>query len=787
MPASTTAVPSPAGIAVDSQGNVYISSAVRVRKVTPDGIITTIAGNGTRGFSGDGGKATDASFRAPIGLAVDQFGNVYVADNSNGRVRKIDAAGIITTYAGIDGNASTPLGDGGPATSAYLGNVGDLALDSSGNLYVSTGGRIRKIQPSGAGFVSSPSSLTFSYSIGGTAPTSQNLNITSTGGVLTYTTSASSTGNWLSVSPANGSAPGLLTVSVNPAGLAGGATYQGSILLTPGGSGNSPLTINVSLTVAGAGAPTINTGQIFNATGYQTKLAPDTVFALFGANLGPASLIQATAPNYPANLSGTSVMFTPVGGGAPIAAKLVYTFATQVAGILPSSIPPGTYAVTVTYNTLTSAPQNVTVVARSFGIAAANSAGSGTAQATIANINGALSLTRFTAGSVNFGGNTWTLSPAHPGDTIVLWGTGGGADALNDNGGSSGDQTAAGNFIVTAGTRQITPLYAGTSFGYPGLFQINFQLPTDIATDCFTTVKVIAGGEVSNTVVIPIAAAGQTSCTDPSTPDSILSKIDAGANINVGAFAIARITATASNITQETVSGSVFSFTPAEWTIAHSGPVFGACRLYDRTYPSGGKDPGSPDAYLNAGTRLPLSGPNLAAGTGLGTVSTVLGPSYDAPLASGTLAASGSYTISGTGGADVGPFSSTTVFPASFTATNFSSITAIDRSQPLTFTWSGTGIDQVSIILTSSLTAGGLVHITTLNCNVPSGPGTYTVPAAALATLLPAAVSGTAFGGVSIGGSNTQGKFTANLTKGGQLDLGTFWSTIGVAKNIAVQ
>uniref|UniRef100_Q01T33 NHL repeat containing protein n=1 Tax=Solibacter usitatus (strain Ellin6076) TaxID=234267 RepID=Q01T33_SOLUE len=786
--AATTAVPSPAGIAVDAQGNVYISSAVRVRKVTPDGIITTIAGNGTRGFSGDGGPATAATFRGPIGLAVDAFGNVYVTDNSNGRVRKIDAAGTITTYAGIDGNASTPLGDGGPATSAYLGTVGDLALDSSGNLYVATGGnngRIRKIQPSGAGFTASPASLTFSYSIGGSAPASQTLNITSSGGVLTYTASASSTGNWLSVSPATGSTPGTLTVSANPAGLAGGATYQGSILLTPPGSGNSPLTINVSITVAGAGAPRVNSGGIFNATGYQTKLAPDTVFTLFGANLGPASLVPATGPNYPDNLSGTSIRFTPVGGGAPIAARLVYTLASQVAGILPSSIGPGTYAVTVTYNTLTSAPQNVTVVARSFGIAAANSAGSGTAQATIANINGGLSLTRFTAGSLSFGGNTWTLSPAHPDDSVVLWGTGGGADPQNDAGGSSGDQTAAGNFVVTVGTRQITPLYAGTSFGYPGLFQINFKLPTDIATDCFTTVTVTAGGEISNTVVIPIAAASQSSCTDPATPASILSKIDAGANINIGAFAIAKMTA--SNVTQETASGSVFSFTPTEWTILNSGPAFGACRLYDRTYASGGKDPGSPDGFLNAGTRLALSGPNLAAGSGLGAVSTALGPSYAASFANGTLGAGGSYTISGAGGTDVGAFTSTTVFPPSFTATNFGSITTINRTQPLTFTWSGTGIDQVAIILTSSVTGGGLVHITTLNCNVPAGPGSYTVPAAALAGLLPAAATGTAFGSVSIEGLNTQGKFTANLTKGGELDLGTFWSNTGVAKNIAVQ
>ncbi len=779
--ATSAAVPSASGIAIDAQGNVYISSAVRVRKVTSAGIITTIAGNGTRNFTGDGGPATAATFRAPIGLAVDQIGNIYVADNSNGRVRKVNAAGIISTYAGIDGNASTPLGDGGPATNAYLGNVGDLMVDANGSVYVSTGGgsgRIRKIDPSGAGFVSSPASLGFSYTIGSVAPSAQTLNITSTGPVLGFT--ATSTGGWLSVSPVSGSTPGTLTVSVNPAGLAGGATYQGTILLTPSGTGSSPLSITVSITVTGAGAPTINAGGIFNATGYQTKLAPGVVFVAFGANLGPAGLVPATGPDYPSTLSGTSITFTPVGGGTPIPARLVYTYASQIAGILPSSIAPGNYAVTVTYNALTSAPQNVTVVARSFGIAAANSAGTGTAQATIANINSGLSLTRFTAGSLSFGGNTWTLSPAHPGDTIVLWGTGGGADAANDSGGSSGDQTAAGNFMVTAGTRQITPLYAGASFGYPGLFQVNFTLPTDIAPDCFNTINVTAGGEVSNSVVIPIAAAGQTSCVDPSTPASVLAKLDSGANINFGAFAIAKVTSQAT--TQETASGSVFRFTPSEWTILNSGPVFGACRIYDRIFPQNGKDPGSPDALLNAGIRLSLAGPNLAAGSGLGTTSTVLGPAYVASLNVGTLA-TGSYTLTGPGGTDVGPFTATTVFPGSFSATNVASITSINRSQPLTLTWTGTGIDQVSIILATSLTAAGQQHLTTLQCTVPSAPGTYTIPAAALAKLLPT----TTTGNITITGINTTGKFTANLTKGGQLDIGNFWSEIGTGKNIVVQ
>ena len=781
--ATAAAVPSPGGITVDAQGNVYISSARRVRKVAPNGMITTIAGTGTAGFSGDGGPGTSATLRGPVGLGVDQFGNVYVADNSNGRVRKIDAAGIITTYAGIDGNASTPLGDGGPATNAYLGNVGDLMVDSSGNVYVEARGGIRKISPAGAGFIATPSSLSFSATTGGAAPASQSVNITSSGAALSFTASASSTGNWLSVTPTSGTTPATLSASANTSGL-GAGTYTGTITLTPSGAGNSPLAISVTLTISGANSPVINTGQIYNATGYQAKLAPDTVFVIFGSNMGPSAIQIATAPNYQTLFGGTSITFTPTAGGNAVDAKIVYTLAGQVAGLLPSAITPGTYAVRVTYNGLTSAPQNVTVVARSFGIAAANSGGSGMAQATIGNVNNGISLTRFTAGSVSFNGLNWTLTPAHPGDTIVLWGTGGGADAANDTGGTSGDQTAAGNFRVTAGSRTITPLYAGASSGYPGLWQINFTLPTDMTSDCFMTVSVSAGGEVGNSVIIPVAATGQANCVDPTMPAPIFSKLDSGATINMGAFALARVTS--SGVTQETASGSILSFTPTEWTILSSGPVFGACRVYDRTYPQNGKDPGAADSFLNTGTRLALSGPNLAAGSGLGVTATPSGPFYLASLAQGTFT-SGSYTITSTGGADVGPFSSTTVFPATFNATNFASIATINRSQPLTFTWTGTGFDQVGIIVATSLTTGGLQHLTTLQCTVPAGPGTYTVPAAALAVLLPATLSGTSFGNVTLTGINTQGTFTANLTRGGQLDIGTFWAEIGVGKNIAVQ
>lgn len=704
---------------------------------------------------------------------------MYVADNSNGRVRKIDAAGIITTYAGIDGNASTPLGDGGPATSAYLGNVGDLMVDSAGNVYVSARGGIRKIAPAGAGFIATPSSLSFSATSGGAAPAAQSVNITSSGAALGFTASASSDGNWLSVTPTAGTTPASLSVSVNPAGR-GAGTYTGTITLTPSGVGNSPLAITVTLTVTGAGNPSINSGQIYNASGYQAKLAPNTVFVIFGSNMGPAAIEIASAPNYPDDLSGTSVTFTSTADGSVVTAKMVYTLAGQIAGLLPSSAAPGTYAVRVKYNGLTSLPQTVTVVSRSFGIAAANSGGSGTAQATIGNVNNGISLTRFTSGSVSFNGLNWTLTPAHPGDTIVLWGTGGGAATPGVN------QTAAGNFQVKAGANTITPLYAGASAEYPGLWQINFTLPTDMASDCFLSVSVSASGEIGNTVIIPVAATGQANCVDPTMPASLLSKLDSGAKITMAAFALAKITQTSTSTTQESASGSVLSFTPAQWTILNSGPVFGYCRLYDRTYPQNGSDPGNPTAFLDAGSRIGVAGPGLAAGFGMGTVSTVFGPSYAGSPTSGTYRA-GTYTITGTGGSQVGSFTTSTTFPGAFTVTNWDSITSVDRTKPLVLNWTGTGVDNVAVVLSTAVTSGGFVHISTLNCMIPAGSGTYSIPAAALAYLSQAATTGSAFGALSIQGQSTVGTFTANLTSGGTTDIGSLTATLGVSKNIAVQ
>jgi len=150
-PATSAQLYFPGGLALDGQGGLLVADVLnaRIRRIGTDGIITTIAGDGTSSFGGDGGPATAAQLFGPAGVTADSLGTIYIADAHNQRIRRIDTSGIITTVAG-NGSADF-TGDGGAATSAALDTPDHVALDDHGNLYIVDQGnnRIRRVDVTG--------------------------------------------------------------------------------------------------------------------------------------------------------------------------------------------------------------------------------------------------------------------------------------------------------------------------------------------------------------------------------------------------------------------------------------------------------------------------------------------------------------------------------------------------------------------------------------------------------------------------------------------------------------
>ncbi len=152
-PATNAVTFLPIGLCFDKLGNLFIAEGNggrKVRKITPAGIISTVAGTGSPGSSGDGGPATNAKFRHINSICTDNFGNIFVADQDEYRIRKIDATtGIITTVAGTGVGGYS--GDGGPATNAQVYGPTDVCIDKYGNLFIADRAnfRVRKVAPNG--------------------------------------------------------------------------------------------------------------------------------------------------------------------------------------------------------------------------------------------------------------------------------------------------------------------------------------------------------------------------------------------------------------------------------------------------------------------------------------------------------------------------------------------------------------------------------------------------------------------------------------------------------------
>jgi uncharacterized protein (TIGR03437 family) len=206
----------PVGVAVDASGNLFVADSLnsRIREVTPQGTITTVAGNGMQGFSGDGGTAISAQLNYPSGVAVDASGNLFIADTNNNRIRMVTPAGIITTAAGNGARGFS--GDGGQAGAAQLGWPAGVTVDASGKIYIgdSFNNRIRQLSP-----------LIYSvgcvYSIDQAVQNVEAVGGTNSVGVLASGTSCSwlafTFADWLSISPSSvASGTGIMTYAVKP-------------------------------------------------------------------------------------------------------------------------------------------------------------------------------------------------------------------------------------------------------------------------------------------------------------------------------------------------------------------------------------------------------------------------------------------------------------------------------------------------------------------------------------------------------------------------------------------
>ena len=336
------------GAAVDVLGNLYFSDGgnYRVRKVEPNGTISTYAGDGIGRFAGDGGPATGASLREPRGLALDAARNLYIADG-NCRVRKVGLDGTITTVAG-NGSCSFS-GDGGLATSASLDPC-DVAVDAAGNLYIADCGnnRIRKVFAAPPLFSVSPSKLTFSMPAGTVVLTTQQTAVTSAVTGLAWGAQAStqSGGNWLLVSPPTGSVPRSIDVSVDASKLAEG-TYRGTVTVTAPLAAPATQSVTVELTVV----PTVATQLVVEPSSLTMESAAAAsdppIQTLRISNAGGGTL--AWTARTETTSGGNWLSVSPASGSFPAGSAATVQVSVNVTGLAA-----GVYSGTVVVESSTS-------------------------------------------------------------------------------------------------------------------------------------------------------------------------------------------------------------------------------------------------------------------------------------------------------------------------------------------------------------------------------------------------------------------------------------------------
>jgi uncharacterized protein (TIGR03437 family) len=374
-------------IALDGAGNLYIADASnrRIRKVTPGGIVTTVAGTGVQGSSGDGGLAINATLNRPISVAIDAVGNLYICDSSNHNIRRVNlASGVITTYAG--NGAAAFSGDGGPATAASLMFPLAVSLDKSGNLYIADAGNncIRKVTPGGVIATVAGIGNRAGFAGDGAAATGALLNIPSD---VTVNGSGSL---WIADSGNNrvrlvdGSSGVISTIAggYNDGFSGDGGPAIDSLLsfpwkLTLDAAGSIYIADRVNNRIRKISAPAATLTSL-SAASYipNGSLAPSMIVSAFGQGL--ADSIASAAPPLPPTLANVGVSVKDA-AGVSRAAQLYFVSPNQINYVIPEQTSVGTATVTATKNGQIVGSGTVQVALIAPGIFTANGNGQGAA------------------------------------------------------------------------------------------------------------------------------------------------------------------------------------------------------------------------------------------------------------------------------------------------------------------------------------------------------------------------------------------------------------------------
>ncbi len=521
FPATTAQLNHPAGMAFDLAGDLYIADwgNGRIRKVSTNGTISTVAGGGAPSAnSGNGGPATLAYLSSPMGVALDSAGNLYIVEfSAYGDVRKVTSDGTITTVAG---GGYLTLGDGGPATSAWLYGPEDVAVDGAGNLYIADtlNNRIRKVSNGtittvaggGSGGDNGPASqAALSGPMGVAVDSSGNIYIADTTDQRVRVVTQKGIINTIAgngqIGYSGDGGPATSANIANPSKFAFGA--QGVIYIaTPGiNEANAILDSRVRMLTPTVppvvSPPSIKAGGIVSASAFGafTTIAPGSWIEIYGSNLASDSRQWAGSDfngvNAPTSLDGTKVTISGQ------AAFIDYISPIQVNAQVPSNAGTGSQPVVVMTGAGASSAFTITVNAEQPGLLASS----------LFDIGG-----KQYAAALFSDGVTYVLPPgaiagvasrrAQPGDTITLYGIGFGPVTPNISAGQivQQNEALALPFHVFVGQTEATVSYAGLAPNAVGLYQFNVVVPNVTASDSVLLTFTLAGASATQTLYIAV-------------------------------------------------------------------------------------------------------------------------------------------------------------------------------------------------------------------------------------------------------------------------------------------